>query len=128
MDGNALTNINPPNQKEEVLADRMGSIIHGNPREYARATKDFQFFISEHDHVKPTRFSETHPAPTQNARMLHKWADILQREGATYKNGDVKLAKALKIFARSRDLTEGLLYTDGLFLSRLASLEDKHSR
>ena len=106
--------ITPTNQKTEILADRMGAIIHGNPREYAKTSSELAFVISK---AGPQQiyganvFSKMRPSPNGNARMLHKWADILEREGAACKETGkiIDRVKALEIFERSKAFAEDLL-------------------
>jgi len=105
-------NLMPPTQMQEILAERMAAIIHGNPKEYAKATSDYQFYVAKQDGAKPYRYYQDYLSVNGNARMLHKWADILEAEGATDKKGNVILDKALAVFERSKDFTAGLLKMD----------------
>jgi len=107
-------NINPSNQKWEILADRMGAIIHGNPRDYAKYISEFMFYVSGKNETKPNHYSRTHLSTNGDARMLHKWADILEREGAMDKEtGEIiDRKKAMEIFNRSKDLTTSLANID----------------
>lgn len=100
----------PLDQKMEILADRMGAIIHGNPAQYAQAhAKLWSAGQAENSHI----FSKQYLSANGRARMLHKWADILQREGATDKDGNiVDKNKAMEIYARSQDLTDALAKFD----------------
>ncbi len=101
--------IRRPNQKREILAERIGAIIYGNPREYAKWMTAF-----EDDGVRwaagsPAKYNRTNLSANGNARMLHHWADILEREGGTDEKGNVIMDKAMAIYEKSKAFTEGFL-------------------
>jgi len=112
VEGTIQCNMEPPNQMQEVLAERMAAIIYGNPKEYAKITADFLLHMAKDNRAKPYRYSLDHPSENARARMVYKWADILEAEGATDKKGNVILDKALAVFERSKDFTAGLLKMD----------------
>lgn len=102
----------PPNRKAEMLADRKGALIFGNPRKYAEAV--FLFSTrSEPGASRPEHhiYSTTHPSHHGGARMLHKWAEILENEGAADKiTGEIiDREKAQEVFQRSKEFAEDLL-------------------
>lgn len=111
--------INRPTQKREILADRMGALIHGNPRQYAKNCKSFMFYSCRKAQDAKNAYTDTYLSANGRARMLHKWADILEREGATDEKGNLimeedasgqmKPLKALAIYERSREFTEAYL-------------------
>jgi hypothetical protein len=110
---NTIRNLlTPPNHLQEVLADRMGAIIHGKPRVYANSMTDFLMADAKENHFLPSRSFNEHPSGNARARALHKWADILEREDAIDAKGNVILDKAMAVYERSKELTEDLLAID----------------
>jgi hypothetical protein len=129
-----LDNRIPPNQKQEILADRLAAIIHGNPKEYAKHTAELLFLMKKMAGERKCYSSMTNLSANGNARMLHKWADMLSEyrwseeghkwndgRGATDEQGNVIMEpdenghmmplRALAIFERSREFTEAYLNT-----------------
>lgn len=117
---------NISNQKCEILADRMGAIIHGNAREYAAARTR----ILGVDNGSDTVFNDFKNHHSQleylsrngRARAMHKWADILESAGATVdgqmvleqdEQGKMRPLKALEVYNRTKDITEQL-YAESL--------------
>ncbi len=101
--------LTPPNQKRENLADRLGAIIHGNPRQYAQSISDFVFHDTQENGVKPYHFRLHTLSANATARMVHKWADILEDEHAVDDKGNVIREQALEVFRRSVAVTERYL-------------------
>jgi hypothetical protein len=95
----------PPTQKTESLADRRGAIIYGNPRKYA---EQIQRSMEDFPASDPTAHSEGYPSNNGRLRHVYKWAEILEREGATNPDGTIIHDKAMEIFKRSKQLTEAL--------------------
>jgi len=116
----------PPNRKKDVLADRMGAIIHGNPKEFAEAARDFLLYIDEHYNVDPHAHSSNYLSDYGRLRMLHKWADILEFKEATDDKGNVILDKALAVFAESKHLVSH--YAERLMDYRLSPEYEGHNR
>lgn len=118
--------LTPPNQMREVLADRMGAIIHGNPRQYAKDLGDFLLHVAECEGTKPHISSQDYSSVNGRLRMLTKWAAILEREHATDDRGNIILDKALDVYKRSEEFAKDLLYTDKHFLEMLHSLPERY--
>ncbi len=109
VDGMIANETKPENQKMEVLADRKAAIIFGNPKEYAKLSKDFSFQLMKDHKIEPHEYKRKYLSANGNARMLKKWADILESKGATNAEGNIIKESALDVFKDSRDLTEGIL-------------------
>ena len=77
--------IYPASQKTEISADRLGAIMHGNPKEYAKASIALLSAMTSGDlpHIYTSKYLSTNG----RLRMLHKWADILEREKAIDEKG-----------------------------------------
>ena len=115
----AMRKIRPPNQMMEVLAERMGAIIHGNPKKYAEDSSRFSFRFAKKYSIDSSLFTPKYLSANGNARMLHHWADILAEQDATDSKGNINLEpddkgvlrplKALAVFERSKEFTESLL-------------------
>lgn len=101
----------PPTQAKEILADRLGAIIYRNPRQYAELTAGF---LKAGKSKAAARSDDEYLSPNATARMLHKWADILEREGAADKKTGyiINRKKALGIFERSKEFTNSLANID----------------
>jgi hypothetical protein len=96
----------PPNRKEEILADLMGAIIYGKPRQYAEVNANhFGGGTGQHFHRRTPRYLSTNG----HIRMLYKWANILEREGAIDDKGNVIPDRALAVFERSKEMIAGLI-------------------
>jgi hypothetical protein len=118
-EGQAKWRASPPNQKREILAEKLAAIIFGNPMEYAKESSKLQFRFNKKYNIPNDLFSDEYLSANENARMQHKWADLLQREKALDNDGNVIMEpdenghmmplKALAIFERSRDFTEDYL-------------------
>lgn len=102
--------ISPPSNKLELLADRLGAILHGNPREYAEVTAQFLGA----GRFKARFYNDYYPSVNETARMVHKWADMLESEGAAdLSTGKITdRSKAMAIFERSKSLTSSLANID----------------
>ncbi len=100
--------VNPANQKNQALALRLGAVIHGNPRQFAEEMHKLNMNHVSHED-KLTRHTMTHHSVNGTARMLNKWADILEDQGAVDKQGNVILERAGEIMQRSEEFTKGYL-------------------
>ncbi|MDE3061316.1 MAG: hypothetical protein KGJ06_09925, partial [Pseudomonadota bacterium] len=93
--------------------DRMGAIIHGNPKEYARTRTNMAFHTRPSLNIPHAQATEKYLSSNGLARMLHTWADILEQEGATDKvtGNIIDRKKALEVFERSKEFAQDLLQT-----------------
>lgn len=99
-------NTSPPTRKAEILADRMGAIIHGNPMKYAEATS--AYFTSIGNGKDLDIGSAVRPSYNHSIRSAYKWAKFLESQGAVDKNGDVILDKALAVYNSTKDFTDSI--------------------
>jgi hypothetical protein len=98
-----------PNHHNEVLADRLGAILFGNPQEYARLTEEMIMQTWPYARHESTAL---YLSPNAQVRMLNKWVKILQDQQALNPDGTVILPRALEVFAKSRQFTGSLARID----------------
>ena len=80
----------PKSHLREILANRMGAILFGNPKAYGEA------FLT----ISECQESATHPSTAQMRNHFANWAKILESQGALNSNGDIiDTQKALDVFA-----------------------------
>lgn len=96
-------------RSKEILAERMGALLHGNPREYAAQKAKLINHIES-----PHLYSPDHPSPNAIARMTRKWADILEREGVADKvTGQITdIMGAIDIYQRAKAMTDDFQKAD----------------
>jgi hypothetical protein len=106
--GRVMFKLTPPNQLREALAYCKGAIIYGNPKEYAiidskevyEAKTPLPQNIGDHRYKSSGGF----------AYLLHRWADILEGQGATDMEGNVtNMKKAVDAFDRLKGVLEDSL-------------------